>query len=394
MFYIIIFIILLFIASPLVTILLYTTTLLKENNCSKKQLWFLASLLSVYLGFLASTKEKSGDLEEYIMYFMNVPQFDLLSYLFEYGKEPLYYGYTWISYYLFNGNYILFTISFTAINYLLISYCIIRIAKHYKMSHRTAIITLFLMAFFFQEFAATGNLVRQAISEAITLVFLTELYLTKQKKWWIALCAVCVHSSCIPVLAIGIIPTINKYLSFKKIALIIVLIVIMAVFFYLAGSHLSSIPFIGYVFSRASNSEQLLGTDSWQEEVGLNMSTTVLLIILGVMCILLYKKLNKQKFSFNGMGLININMILITFMIVCNYIGAYYLLMRYYFWIYVFMNVLVLLYFHYSKIAKDNMFQISFILLLTIYFFYEFSHNIFSYIPVGDAILRPLPYYF
>ena len=172
-----------------------------------------------------------------------------------------------IGYYLFLGNWPAFVVSLAVINYMLISYSIIRIGNYLKTDPKNIITALFIMAFFFQEFAATSNLVRQALSEAITMVFLTHLYLDNKKSWWIAVCAVLVHSSCIPILGLGIIPSIKKSFTIKGLIKLVAPLGILVVLFYAVASYLTRLPLIGYVFARALNIS--LGADNWQENVGL-----------------------------------------------------------------------------------------------------------------------------
>ena len=206
-----------FILFPFVTVIFYSFNLWNSSNISVKKIFGLSAILSLYLGLLNCTKELSGDFLDYSEYFYNVPKSDIITYVMGFGKEPLYYAYTWVGYYLFLGSWKLFVVSITTINYLMLSLCLIKVAKHLNISSKNIIISLFFMAFFFQEFAAIGNLMRQALSEAITLVFLTYYYLDKKRLWWIALCALCIHTSCLPVLVIGLLPSISRRFTLKII---------------------------------------------------------------------------------------------------------------------------------------------------------------------------------
>ena len=124
----------LFIISPFVAVIAYTFVIYQERIVFRSQIWNLAIILAIYLGLLNSTKELSGDFLNYSEYFYDVPRYNILSYVMGFGKEPLYYAYTWIAYYIFFGNWKLFVVSITAINYLLLSSCIINISKHLNIS--------------------------------------------------------------------------------------------------------------------------------------------------------------------------------------------------------------------------------------------------------------------
>jgi len=164
-------------------------------------------------------------------------------------------------------------------------------------------------------------------------------------------------------------------------------------FFYIGQTYLSNLPFIGYIFNRASNSEQLMGADSWQIDLGLSPVMIILLLILSFMLYSLY--INKKQFhkTDNIYIMINLNILLVVFMFVCNQFGMYYLLMRYSFYIYAFQNLLLLIYIHKTRFLHNDIFRVIFMGIMLVYFYYEFSHNIFSYIPVLDSMVLPLPIY-
>lgn len=380
----------LFIISPFVACLAYTISIWKIKTLSSKHIWTQAILLSLYVAVLGCTKELDGDFLEYQEYFLSVPRYGFIDYLFSFGKEPLYYAYTYVSYYLFFGNWKLFVVSFTFINYILLSYAVITIGKKINANIKTVITALYIMAFFFQELAASGNLVRQCLAQSLTVVFFVCLYINNKRKWWIALSAICIHSSCIPILGLGLIPMIKKRFTIKAFAILLLYLSVFIGIFYAASDALSNIPFIGYIFSRATNSEQLLGQDSWQEKVGLTTVMIILLMILSYMALVIYRNKNSQETE-KVISMVNFNIILILSMAICNAIGAYYLLMRYFFFVYAFQNTLFVIYFNDSKITRDNVVRVSIIITMIVYFFYNFTHNIFSYAPLAEAIIYPAP---
>jgi len=346
----------------------------------------------VYLGLLNSTKELAGDFLGYFEIFQTVPKYNNpISYVMSFGKEPLYYAYTWLSYHLFMGNWKMFVISITTINYLLISYSLIRISDYLKVSSKNVIVALFFMAFFFQEMAVVGNLVRQSLSEAMILVFLTRLYLYKKRSWWIAICAFCVHTSCLPLLGIGIIPSIADKFTITSLLRLLVPLSFLVVGFYVLGDYMANIPILGYVFSRANNSEQLLGADYWQEDVGLSAMSYILLFLNLGMIAFLYS--DKKRLRSKELGLINFSFILVILMFLCNAIGAYYLLMRYFFYVYVFQIPIFLLFMHYNRTLNSDVVRVPLMLTLVVYFFHEYTHNVFSYSSILEAMCWPAPVY-
>ena len=380
---------LLYIYCPLFGILAYSVWMTRREEVSVGKVWGLAVMLSLYLGCLGATKELLGDFLTYSQYFREVPRYSLVSYLLSFGKEPLYYGFTWVSYYLFMGNWKLFVIVLTGLNYLLLSYAIIQVGIYLRTSANKVVVALFFMAFFFQEFAAIGNMLRQGLAQSITLVFLVRWYVEGKRSWWIALCALGVHTSCLPVLGVGLLPMLRHRLSWGTLVKLTISLMVLAWVFFRLSDYLSYLPFIGYVFERATASEQLLAADAWQTEVGLQPSMIALLLLLGAMIVALYRREEATSLYI----FVNLNLMLLLLMVVCNALGMYYLLMRYFFYLYAFQNVLFLLYLHGSTFWQGSVPRRMLMCTLVVYFFYELSHGIFSYLPVVEALVNPLPIY-
>lgn len=380
---------LLFVWCPLFGILAYALYLAHQESVSIKRLWGLAVMLALYLGCLSVTKERLGDFLEYSRLFAEVPKYNFFSYIMLFGKEPVYYGYTYLAYYLFLGNWNCFVISITTANYLFLSYALLKIAEYLHTSINNVIVSLFFMAFFFQEFAAIGNMLRQGLAQSITLAFLVHWYFCGKRSWWLALLAVGIHTSSLPILGVGLLPVIQRKMEGKTMLKLVAMMALAVVFFLYVGRYLAHLPFIGYIFARATDYERLLATDSWQTEVGLQPSMIALLLLLGGMIVYLYRKLESSVlFVF-----INLNLLLLLMMVVCHIGEMYYLLMRYFFYIYAFQNTLFLIFLHENRFFQKTVPQLSMVVLMLGYFYYQFSHNIFSYIPVLEALVYPLPVY-
>ena len=381
---------LLFIISPFIAPIAYTFGIWNTTTSTTKKLWTQAILLSLYVSVLGCTKELNGDFLSYQEDFLSVPNYTFIEFLSNFSKEPLYYSFEYISYYLFFGNWRLYVVCFTFINYMLLSYAVISIGKRINANIRTVITALYIMAFFFQELAAAGNLVRQCLAQSLVVVFFVCLYVNNQKKWWIALCAIGVHSSCIPMLGLGLIPMIKRRFTPKSLIQSLMILSVFVFIFYAGGNVLSGIPFIGYIFSRATNTEQLLGQDSWQVDVGINLVSLVLMMILSYAAYSIYRSKNRQVTD-KVISIVNVNILLVFALFVCDAIGAYFLLMRYFFYLYAFQNTLFIIYLNESKITQNNVVRASVIITMIVYFFYNFTHNIFSYAPLAEAIVYPAP---
>lgn len=383
---------LLFVWCPLFGIVVYAIYLCHQEEMPVGRLWILAVMLSLYLGGLAVTKELLGDFLEYSRYFYDVPKYDLWSYIRHFGKEPVYYGYTYLSYYLFGGSWNLFVISITTLNYLLLSYSILKIGVALKASITNVVVALFFMAFFFQEFAAIGNMLRQGLAQSMVVAFLVRWYVVKKRSWWLALLALGVHTSCLPVLCLGLLPILRKRLVMRDLFRLFVFLVVAAGLFLLLGRFLVHLPFVGYIFERMANHEQLFSADSWQTEVGLQPAMIALVFLLLFMSGMLYR--NGKLAEDSGLYVfINLNLLLSLMMVGTEVLGMYYLQMRYFFYLYAFQNTLFLIFLHENGFLHRTSFRLLATGALMVYFFYNFSHNIFSYIPVVEAFVYPLPVY-
>lgn len=388
---------LLFLLNPLVGIVSYAMYCWKKETKSA-DLLILGLFMSSYLGLLNTTKEMAGDIIAYKDYFFSVPNFkNILTFLLSFGKEPLYYGYTYVSYYIFGGSWKLFIFSITVINYMLLSYGIVTTAKVIKADARNTITTLFFMFLFFQEFASSGHMIRQCLAQSIVIVFFVLWFIKGKKSWWIALAALATHTSSLPVLAVGLIPIIKKRLSLKQALWLVGCIILFAGLFYYLSPMLQNIPYFGYAVGRFNNLN--LGADGWQEQIGLTGAMQVLLGVNVFLIGYIYKVIYKAKEDVDStvqhiIPYVNISAILTIFVIVCNMIGAYYLLMRYFFYLYAFQNVLLLLTLHHSKARLKYIFQVQSVVLLFVYFGYYLSNGFYSYLPISDALLYPVPIYF
>lgn len=380
---------LLFVWCPLLGIGAYALWLTRQEETSLGRLWVLAVMLSLYLGFLGATKELLGDFLTYNQYFMEVPRHTLPSYLAMFGKEPLFYGFTYVAYWLFLGNWKLYVILLTAMNYLLLSYAILRVGLRLKSSIDNVVLALFFMTFFFQEFAAIGNMLRQGLAQSVTLVFLVRWHVDGKRSWWLALCALGIHTSCLPILGIGLLPVLHRKLTPLLMARLSLIVIGLGTCFFFMGDYLAHLPFIGYIFDRAGEGAKLLGADAWQTEVGLQPPMIALMALQAMMIFSIYRREEGTEFFVFA----NLTLILLLMMVVCEVFGMYYLQMRYFFYLYAFQNILFLCWLHGCILLKGEMSKQLLALCLMVYFFYELSHGMFRYVSVMEAIVYPLPMY-
>lgn len=392
----------LFLFNPLLGIVATSCVCWKKGPVDQKALFGLAIMMALFLGLQNMGKEMAGDIVEYRDYFLSVPNFDSIrAFMLSFGKEPLYYGYTYLAYYVMGGSWKLFILSITFINYMLLAYAIVKTGVCWRASMRDVVITLFFMLFFFQEFASIGHMIRQCLAQSITVVFFVSWYMEQKRRWWLILITLMVHTSALPVLGMGLIPMLQKKLTLPRtIRLGVVVTVLVAAFYYVLPMF-SGIPFLSYVEKRA-NQDNLLGTDAWQtENIGLDIVMYVLLVLVSLMILYVYRKIGKET----AVGLqtpaqartipyLNITIVLILALLVWNAMQAYYLLMRYYFFLYAFQNVIVLLFLYYWRPKAKYILTTAGVALLFVYFCAYYANGFFSYYPLSHMLLYPVPLYF
>ena len=359
----------------------------------------LALLLSLYLGFVNTTKELYGDFLAYNEYYRDALNSSLLQYLLLYAKEPVYYTFSWVICRLTDANWPIYVTFFTTASYMAIYEAVTLIAKKTDCSKYHVITVLVFTAFFFQTFAMNGNMLRQSISQSFALLFLIQLYYNQKYNWLLAIISLGVHTASIPIIGLGIIPFIRKPMTPKRLLLLSLSIIILSFAFLSMSGLLSKVMFIGYIFARLEDTSQLTSADSWQVEVGLNAQSFILCTLLLVMIAYIYYRYYKSKELDNichqgNMATTNITFVIIMFVLVCNFTEAYYLCMRYQFFIYTFQSVLLLLFLRYVQFRYIYIIELLVSVLMFPYFCYYFSNGTFKYANLSDIIItNPILYF-
>lgn len=358
----------------------------KDNS----NLYILCSMLAIYLGFINATKVPVSDMENYQSLFLAVPQHDYFSYLMISGKEPIYSTFAYMSYYCFLGSWITYVIAFTAIYYMLIYNSIVILGRKYGCLSSTIVTAIIICSFFFQVFIMSGHLVRQCLSEAFFIYFMVRRYVLQKRSWGVAALAIGIHSTTILLLGITLLTEVKKKKGLNKV-LIGGPILILAVFFYLPN--LTSIPFVGYIFTRLI-SENLINNDSYVES---GIPLIGLIFMAGIFVAnLITKKRNlssKKRAIINPITNICMGLILILFIFVVSKLN--YLATRFFFILYSYIGLIILFLFDDIKSKLYTKLKIASLPLFLFYFMYSIDHAPFEFkYSALDFIFLPLFYYF
>ncbi len=384
----------LFYFNPLVGIISLLWIMLRRiDRVSWSALRGLALLLALYLALINTTKEAYGDFLAYQEIYTEALKLSYFKYLMLYAKEPIYYTFSWLICRLTHGSWPVFVTFFTTVSYIAMYEAVIVIARRINCSKLHVITVLVFTSFFFQTFAMHGNMLRQAISQSFALLFLAHLYFTGRYRWLYAILAIGVHTASIPVVGLGIIPFLRRPLTPKRLILLCASVLILAMLFTSMSGILSKVVFIGYIFMRLDNTSQLTGVDSWQTEVGFNVQFYILCALLLAMAGYVYythKTMKDDSEQPQGVvGIVNITLILIIFLFGCNFSGAYYLCVRYQFFVYTFQTTLLLLFLHNLKGKAVYLAELAVCLLIFPYFCYYYSNGTFRYAPLIDILITP-----
>ena len=384
---------LLFFINPLVGITSWIWVALRNiDKTSWTAIRGLALFLSLYLGMINSTKELHGDFLAYNEYYRDALQMPFLEYLLLYAKEPVYYACSWLICNLTQSNWPVFVTFFTTVSYMAIFESAILVAQKTQCSKYHVITVLLFTSLFFQGFAMNGNMLRQSISQSFALLFLTYLYFNQHHKWIIAILSIGIHTASIPIIGLGIIPIVKKKFTLKTFALLILTVIVLSVLLLSMSGILANILFIGYIFSRLENTSQLTGTDSWQTEIGINAQFYILSALLMAMIGYIYYFMHRYSKAGNTIpigitGIVNIMLIILLFVFACNFSEAYFLCMRYQFYVYTFQPILILLFLRYFHFRYIHIVEACLCALMLPYFCYYFSYGVFKYASLAEILI-------
>lgn len=391
----------LFYFSPLAGIISLLWIMLRRiDRVSWSSMRGLALLLSLFLGMINTTKEAYGDFLAYQEIYTEALNASYLDYLILNAKEPIYYTFSWIICRLTQANWPVFVTFFTTVSYMAMYEAVLLMAKRIGCSKLHVMAVLVFSSFFFQTFAMNGNMLRQSISQSFALLFLAHLYFTGHYRWIYAILSLGIHTASLPIIGLGIIPFVRRPLTPKRLLLLCASVLVLAVLFMSMSGILSKVMFIGYIFVRLDATSQLTGTDSWQTTVGFNAQFYILSFLLLAMIGYIYytyyhrSELDGKQHPLGIIAMTNIVLILIILLFVCNFAEAYYLCVRYQFFVYTFQTALLLLFLHTLKGRAVYMTELAVCLLMFPYFCYYYSNGTFKYAPLTDILITPPILYF
>ena len=305
------------------------------NPIRKYDYFFFFIFLSLFLGLINTTKIPENDLLNYQKFFNQAELYSLDGYLKVFGKEPVFYTFTYLFYYVSAGDFKIYVLFFSFVSYFFLFQSIFLFYKKINQLHNI-IFAILLIAFFDIQFFLSAHLVRQFLAGNLMMYYLINKIFYKKNNWLLLILIVFVHSSALFFVPLIFLPFLKNKIKSKALIFLSIFLIVLLAFFSILNSYLlritKSIMFLNYIFTRAGG--KLTDTDSGQ----MNSLTLILIFFLILTTIyLIYFK--KSKFSPHAANFYNIFLGL-SMLILCT-ISQPLLSIRFFFYVYFFIPFIV-----------------------------------------------------
>lgn len=381
----------LFILHPLLGIGAMFLLCIATNTSNKNIYYSLYFLISIFFGLVNSTRIPESDLLYYKNIFEDAGRFNFSTYFGIYGfKEIVYFIFSYLSYYILLGNFKLYIVLVTFIQYYLI---FLSLHKLFKDENKIVILSAVLILFFNSSlFFPSVHLLRQMLAASIFIYYFTCLYTNKKNYWWLIPIAFLIHSSSLLLFLIILIPGIKNNINLRT------LIILLSVFivFYLFGDTIisfldnltSGVPFLNYPFSRIPDLELMEYSWYMGGSVGSVRLNSVLFFVLPTLFVYFSKKLNFNYYPFLNFFIIYI--IILELFVVS---GLSYMQMRMSYYLYPFYAVSLPIFISSIKQKYDKttslLVAIFFIVFMARRFIRSYSNTNFLIEPIDKFIFNP-----
>ena len=150
----------LYFINPIFGIIALIIHITKFKKIEYHYYYTLILMISFYLGLIVMTIKPESDLLEYRESFCMASNMGFINYLVLYGKELLFYSFTYILYYAFGGMFNLYILFIVSLGYLLLLKSIIDYYEvHIDNGSFVALYAIVFISFFELYFNWTGHLV-------------------------------------------------------------------------------------------------------------------------------------------------------------------------------------------------------------------------------------------
>ncbi|WP_289644386.1 EpsG family protein [Maribacter aestuarii] len=185
----------LFLLSPLTGVISTYFYLVFQKQFDSKKITFFIVIASVLLGIINSGKTIESDLELYEIWYQDVPNYNLINYLFYLGKEPVFFLYNYILFYFSFGFFEVYLIIHTTLCYGIMGIAMLRMHNAFKVSKEILFISLLSLFLFPNLFSLSAHLLRQFLAATILLLFIIDVAFYNKRRLILFISAVFTHTS-------------------------------------------------------------------------------------------------------------------------------------------------------------------------------------------------------
>lgn len=239
---------------PLFTILFCVLIILNNNDNQGNLIRLLIFLISVYLGLINTTKIYESDLVNYVSIYLDAGKYNIWDYAFIKGKEPVFFIYNYIFYYITGGNLKIYLFGTTFIEYMFYLNAIF-IFLNSKTSMKNPVISgIIIGAFFPQIFSLSLHLIRQFLATAIMIYVIVKKICDNKTYTLLAISAIFIHSTTLFFIPFLYLKVFTRELRTKNLLLFFITVIIIALVFPLLSKLLVSSfgnNSLTYIFARS-----------------------------------------------------------------------------------------------------------------------------------------------
>lgn len=350
---------------------------------------------AIWISLVNITKTIASDQFAYAWLFNNVPERGFYATVFESwdgsGKEPVYSLITWCLYYLCGGSLRLFFFTLSMAIYLFHYGAIYRLFRTMGTSKNLLICGVIVLTFFSQYFVMTLHIIRQMLAAAIVIYAIVYRATTGKNNWKLLIVAPLIHSSAFLLVVLSLVPWLYKWLSFKRIVIILACFIPIIVFSGVIGSVLGNIG-----IDAVSYAAQRFGEEGASD--GGKISWNILLAVLiplGICALDVIRVYHiKNKLIMNtyiaALPIAYITLLLMIF--VLSFSKSPLLQYRIFYYSYSFIPLLLPLLFARTRLC--NLYQFAISLFFVMRFFITHNDSTFHYASVLNLMIQPIIFYF
>ncbi|QNF32324.1 EpsG family protein [Adhaeribacter swui] len=364
--------IILFILNPFISIVLLGILLAIDKTIDKKFYYIFYLLLAFFLGFINMTKVPESDLGFHASKYLYVSQYSFLDYLSWFEKEPVFYAFNYIFYYISGGSVKFWVFVITVFPYFILFISLDKFHSKVNVNKRYILFSIVLAAFFPQLFSLSAHLIRQFIAGAIIVYFLVDKLIYGNNKWWLAILGVLIHSTSILIFPLAYLSFLKEKLGKGNIVYFVGLIFILFTYQYFAQlllPYFTGIESIHYILERAS----VDNTFELEKFSALNY------VFIGVLLVITLYNQYKEELDINITGFNHLaNIILLFVIFILMNLRQTELALRLFFYLFFFFPLIVPLVLKKNPFDKKFSFA-SVSISIILFFFYRLDTGTWNY---------------